>query len=165
MSTKEIKVTSAKRRIGEKLGEILIRGGVISEEQLQRALDFQRNEGGLLGEILIKLGYVNEREIVQALTTQYGFPYLPLENYEPGEKAAGIVPENVARQYSIVPIDSMGNLLTIAMANPLNEKAIEDIEMITGHKVQVFISTVTAIHEAIKKIYKKGEEEEKGETG
>ena len=150
----------AKRRIGEKLGEILIRSGSISEDQLQRALDFQRREGGLLGEILVKLGYVNEREIVQALTAQYGFPYLPLENYEISEKCAQIVPENVARQYSIVPVDSIGNLLTIAMSNPLNEKAIEDIEMITRRKVQVFISTVTSIHEATKKLYKKEDNEE-----
>jgi len=153
-------VVSAKRRIGEKLGEILIHGGAITDDQLQRALDFQRREGGLLGEILVKLGYVNEREIVQALTTQYGFPYLPLENYDPGDKGVKIVPENVARQYSVVPIDSIGNLLTIAMSNPLNEKAIEDIEMITSRKVQVFISTFTAIHEAINKIYKKAEEGE-----
>lgn len=148
-------MVSAKRRIGEKLGEILIRSESISEDQLQRALDLQRREGGLLGEILVKLGYVNEREIVQALTAQYGFPYLPLENYDVSEKCAQIVPENVARQYSIVPVDSIGNLLTIAMSNPLNEKAIEDIEMITKHKVQVFISTVTSIHDATKKLYKK----------
>jgi type IV pilus assembly protein PilB len=148
-------VISAKRRVGEKLGQILVRNGSISEEQLQRALDLQKREGGLLGEILVKLGYVDEQEIVQALTAQYGFAYLPLENYEPNEKGTEIVPENVARQYSIIPVDIIGDLLTIVMANPLNEKAIEDIEMITKKKVQVFISTATSIHEAINKLYKK----------
>lgn len=142
------------KRIVEKLGEILVQGGVISEQQLQRALDFQRREGGLLGEILIKLGYVNEREIVQALTAQYGFPYLPLESYDFNKEVAAILPENVARQYSIVPVDIIGDLLTVVMSNPLNEKAIEDIEMITKKKVQVFISTVTSIHEAINRLYK-----------
>lgn len=143
------------KRIVEKLGEILLQGGIISEQHLQRALDFQRREGGLLGEILVKLGYVNEREIVQALTAQYGFPYLPLEDYDFNKEVAGILPENVARQYSIVPIDIIGDLLTVAMSNPLNEKAIEDVEMITKKKVKVFIGTVTAIHEAINKIYKR----------
>ena len=142
------------KRISKKLGEILVRSEVISEEQLQRALDFQRHEGGLLGEILVKLGYVNEQDIVQALTVQYGFPYLPLENYELKQELTSVIPENVARQYSIVPIDVIGGILTIAMSNPLNEKAIEDIEMMTKKKVQVFIGTVTGIHEALNKLYK-----------
>ena len=143
-----------KKRIGKKLGEILIKNSLITEEQLQRALDFQRGEGGLLGEILVKLGYVNEHDIVQALTVQYGFPYIPLENYELKKEIAKILPENVARQYGIVPVDVMGNILTIAMSNPLNERAIEDVEMITKKKVQVFISTVTAIYGALNKLYK-----------
>ncbi|MFC1548938.1 hypothetical protein ACFL5E_03155 [Candidatus Omnitrophota bacterium] len=146
---------TAQKRIGEKLGEILVRGGALGEEQLQRALDFQRSEGGLLGEILVKLGYINERAIVQALTEQYGFPYLPLECYEFEDKSSAVIPENVARQYSIVPIDIVGDMLTVAMSNPLNETAIEDVEMITKKKVQVFISTVTSIHDAINRLYKK----------
>lgn len=145
-----------RKRIGEKLGELLVRSGALGQEQLQRALDFQRSEGGLLGEILVKLGYVNERAIVQALTEQYGFPYLPLECYEfDKESAANIVPENVARQYSLVPIDIVGDMLTVAMSNPLNENAIEDVEMITKKRVQVFISTVTSIHDAINRLYRK----------
>ena len=146
---------SPQKRVKEKLGEILVRGGVISEQNLQRALDFQKREGGLLGEILVKLGYVKELDIVRALTVQYGFPYLPLENYELKREIVSVVPENVARQYSIVPLDVMGNILTVAMSNPLNEKAIEDLEMLTKKKVQVFISTVTSIHEALDRLYAK----------
>jgi len=144
-----------KKKIGKKLGEILIRSELITEEQLQRALDFQRGEGGLLGEILVKLGYVNEHDIVQALTVQYGFPYIPLENYDLKKEMSDVLPENVARQYGIVPVDIMGNILTIAMSNPLNDRAIEDVEMITKKKVQVFISTVSAIYGALNKLYKK----------
>jgi type IV pilus assembly protein PilB len=146
---------AAQKRIKEKLGEILVHNGVISEENLQRALDFQRREGGLLGEILVKLGYVKELDIVQALTVQYGFPYLPLENYELKKELAGVIPENVARQYSMVPLDAIGDILTVAMSNPLNEKAVEDVEMLTKKKVQVFISTVTSVHEALDNLYKK----------
>ncbi|MDD5634467.1 MAG: type II secretion system protein GspE, partial [Candidatus Omnitrophica bacterium] len=104
--------------------------------------------------ILVKLGYINERDIVQALTSQYGFPYLPLENYELKKDMANIIPENVARQYSMVPVDVIGNILTLAMSNPLNEKAIEDIELMTKKKVRVFISTVTSVRDALNKLYK-----------
>ena len=145
----------AKKRTGKKLGEILVQNKLITEEQLQRALDFQRGEGGLLGEILVKLGYVNEHDIVQALTVQYGFPYIPLENYELKKEISKVLSENVARQYGIVPVDIMGSILTIAMSNPLNDRAIEDVEMITKKKVQVFISTVSAIYGALNKLYKK----------
>ena len=145
------------KRIGRRLGEILVRREVITQEQLQRALDFQRREGGLLGEILVKLGYVNEMDIVQALTVQYGFPYLPLEGYELNSEVVKLVPENVARQYRVIPLDVMGNILTVAMSNPLNEKAVEDIEMITKKKVQVFISTVTSVYEALNRLYRKND--------
>ncbi len=145
---------SPEKRISKKLGEILVQGGAITEEQLKKSLDFQKREGGLLGEILIKLGYLSERDIVQALTVQYGFPYLPLENYEIKKEIAGVIPENVARQYCLVPLDVIGDILTIAMSNPLNDKAIEDIEMMTKKKVQVFISTMTSIHDALNKMYK-----------
>jgi len=144
----------AEKRTWKKLGEILLRNGILSEEQLKMSLDLQKREGGLLGEILIKLGYVNEHDIVQALTVQCGFPYLPLENYELKKEMKEVLPENVARQYCIVPLDIIGNILTIAMSNPLNEKAVEDIEMITKKKIQIFISTVTAVHDMLDKMYK-----------
>lgn len=139
----------------KKLGEILKSSGLISEQQLQKALEFQKGEGGLIGEILIKLGFVGEIDIVQALTTQYGFPYIPVENYELNQEMTKIIPENMARQYGVVPIDVMGDILTIAMSNPLNDKAIEDVEILTKKKVQVFIGTVTGISGALNKLYKK----------
>lgn len=143
------------KRIKDKLGEILVNGGTLAKNELQSALDQQKKEGGLLGEILVKMGYVSERDIVQALTVQYGFPYLPLENYELKAEAAEVVPENVARQYCIVPVDLIGNILTVAMSNPLNRDAIEDVEMMTSKKVQVFIATITAISEALDRVYNK----------
>jgi len=139
----------------KKLGEILKSSGLISEQQLQKALEFQKGEGALIGEILIKLGFVGEIDIVQALTTQYGFPYIPVENYELNQEMTKVIPENMARQYGVVPIDVMGDILTIAMSNPLNVQAIEDIEMLTQLKVQVFVSTMTDINDAIGKNYEK----------
>jgi len=142
------------KKTSKKLGEILVKNGVVSEENLQRAIDFQKREGGLLGEILVKLGYVNEKDIVQALTLQHGFPYLPLDLYEMKKELKSIIPENVARQYGFVPIDVIGDILTISMSNPLNKSAIEDIEMMTDKKIRIFISTVTQVNEALKSLYK-----------
>ncbi|MDD5174652.1 MAG: type II secretion system protein GspE, partial [Candidatus Omnitrophica bacterium] len=114
-----------------------------------------KDKGGLIGQIFVMLGYVKEEEIAQALTVQYGFPYLPLESYEISADMIKLIPENVAKQYNLIAIDKIGNLLTISMSNPLNIQAIEDVEMLSGCNVQVFISTMTDISNAIKKYYGK----------
>lgn len=143
-----------KRIVSKQLGELLIEKGIINEAQLAKALKIQAEKGGLIGQILVMLGFAKEEEIAQALTVQYGFPYLPLEYYEINSEAIKLIPENVAKQYNLIAIDKMGDLLTIAMSNPLNVQAVEDIEMITKCKVQVFVSTMTDVTNAIEKYYK-----------
>jgi len=150
-------VNPTKRVITKQLGELLIERGVINKKQLDEALNLQKEEGGLIGQILVKLNYTSEEEIAQALTAQFGFPYLPLKNYEIGKEVIKLVPENVARQYCLIPVDRIGNALTIAMSNPLNVQAQEDIELITKCKVQVFVSTMTDINQAIDRCYEKEE--------
>jgi len=142
-----------KKRTEEKLGEILIRQGAISEKQLEEALGKQRSEGGLLGEIMIRLGFVNERVIAQAITSQYGFPFLPLESYDVNPEAVKLVPEKIALKHHIMPVDIIGDVVTIAMSNPLNRDAIEEVERATGKTVRVFISLSTSIKAALSKIY------------
>jgi len=144
-----------RRLITKLLGELLLEKGIINQAQLEKALKIQKEKGGLIGQIFVMLGYVKEEEIAQVLTLQYGFPYLPLESYEISADMIKLVPENVAIQYNLIAIDKIGNLLTISMSNPLNNQAVEDIEMISGCKVQVFISTMTDISNAIKKYYSK----------
>ena len=144
-----------KRVVYKQLGQLLLERGLINEGQLDKALKVQKERGGLIGQILVSLGFAKEEEIAQALTVQYGFPYLPLECYEINSEAIKLVPENVARQYNLIAIDKMGDLLTIAMSNPLNVQAVEDIEMLTSCKVQVFVSTMTDINNAINKYYVK----------
>lgn len=148
-------MSSSKRLITKQLGELLLDKGIISQVQLDRALKIQKDKGGLIGQIFVMLGYVKEEEIAQVLTVQYGFPYLPLESYEISADMIKLIPENVAKQYNLIAIDKIGNLLTISMSNPLNNQAIEDVEMLSGSKVQVFISTMTDIANAIKKYYGK----------
>lgn len=144
-----------RRVISKQLGELLIEKGVLKKEQLEKALKIQKQKGELLGTILVSLGYVTEEQIAQAITVQYGFPYLPLSSYEIDSELINIIPENVARQYCLIVVDKIGNTLTIAMANPLNLQAVEDIELMTGCKVQTFVSTMTDINNALARYYKK----------
>ena len=144
-----------RRIINKQLGELLIDRGVISEEQLEKALYLQLEKGGLIGEILVELGFAKEEDIAQSLTAQYGFPYLPLCNYDISSEIIEIVPDRVSRQYLLIPIDKIGNNLTLAMSNPLNVQAIEDVELLSGCSVQTFVSTSSDIKRAIEKYYKK----------
>ncbi|MFH1128645.1 MAG: hypothetical protein WAW67_04060 [Candidatus Omnitrophota bacterium] len=143
-----------KRIINKQLGELLVERGVIDSRQLEKALSFQKEKGGLIGEILVELGFAKEEDIAQSLTAQYGFPFLPLSNYEIGSDVINIVPARVARQYVLIPIDKIGNNLTLAMSNPLNINAIEDIELLSSCSIQTFVSTSSDIKKAIEKYYK-----------
>ncbi|MDD5006079.1 MAG: hypothetical protein PHS93_06230 [Candidatus Omnitrophica bacterium] len=145
---------SLKKTTEKLLGELLIERKVISKKDCDKALDIQRERGGLIGEILVELGLVKEENIAQAVTAQYGFPYLPLANYEIGPEIVKIIPENVCAQYCLIPIDKIGGNLTIAMSNPLNQEAVEDIEELTKCTVQIFVATTTDIRNAIAKYYK-----------
>ena len=142
------------RTSNKHLGELLVERGVISHEQVEAALDYQKsNENVLFGEALIKLGAATEEDIAQALTCQYGFPYLPLANYEIDPEILTAIPINICEQFCLIPIDKIGKSLTLAMANPLSVNAVEDVELISGCSVQVFVSTTSDIRNAIKKYY------------
>ena len=143
-----------RRVIHKQLGELLIERKVINQQQLEKAIAVQKERGGLIGEILVEFGFAKEEDIAQALTAQYGFPYLPLSNYEINPEIIKLVPARVARQYLLIPIDKIGNNLTLAMSNPLNIQAIEDVEILSSCSVQTFVSTSTDIKKAIQKYYK-----------
>ncbi len=146
---------SPRRIVSKQLGELLFERSILKKEELEKAVKIQKEKGGLLGTILVALGYATEEQIAQAITVQYGFPYLPLTSYEIDQSVIDIIPENVARQYCLIGIDKIGNTLTIAMSNPLNMQAVEDIELMTSCKVQAFVSTMTDINNAIEQHYKK----------
>ena len=139
--------------IAKKLGELLVERKVISPEQLSEAFKIQQEKGGLLGQILVELGYSTEEAVAQALTAQYGFPYLPLKHYAIDNELLTLIPENVAKQYCLIPVDRIGNTLTVAMADPLNSRAVGDIEMLSRCSVQVFVSTMSDVVEAIGRCY------------
>ena len=144
----------AKRIITKRLGEVLLGRGVINRAQLEQALAYQKEHGGLMGQVLIQLGVITEEEVALALTAQYGFPYLPLDNYEIDGGLTAMIPEAVARRHCLIPIDRIGNALTLAMGDPSNTQTIEEIELLTKCVVQTFVSTPSDIVKAIEKYYK-----------
>ncbi len=142
------------KRINPKfIGDLLVERGVINVHQLQEAIEHQKEKGGLLGEALMSLKYASEEDIAQALTSQYGFPYLPLSNYEIEPEVLSAVSADVCRQHCLIPIDKIGASLTLAMANPLHTGSIEEVEALTHCSVQAFVSTATDVRAAIKKYY------------
>jgi len=143
-----------KRNSTKQLGGLLKERNIITQEQLEEGLEHQRDKGGLIGEILVELGFCKEEDIAQALTAQYGFPYLPLTNYEISPEVIKLIPGRVARQYMLIPVDRIGENLTLAMSNPLNVQAIEDVELICASSVQTFVSTSSDVRKAIAKYYK-----------
>lgn len=143
-----------KRTTHKQLGELLVERGIIEKKQVDMALAYQKENGGLFGEILVILKFATEEDIAQALTCQYGFPFLPLTSYEIDPEVINTVPENVCTQFCLIPIDKIGKSLTLAMADPLNVHATEDVELITGCNVQAFVATTSDIKEALIKYYK-----------
>jgi type IV pilus assembly protein PilB len=146
-------MTTPRRVITKKLGELLVERKVITPEQLTQTLQVQQDKGGLLGQILVTMGFASEEAVAQALTSQYGFPFLPLKHYSIETELVRLIPENVARQYCLVPVDRIGDTLTVAMADPLNAHAVEDLEMLSRCSVQVFVSTLSDVAEAIQRHY------------
>ncbi len=142
-----------RRLIAKQLGELLVERKAISAEQLEEALGIQQRDGGLLGQILVRLGYTTEEAVAQVLTAQYGFPYLPLKNYSIDGELTRLIPENVARQYCLIPIDQIGDTVTVAMADPLNSHAVEDVETLSHCTVQIFVSTISDVADAIQRSY------------
>ena len=136
-----------------RLGELLVRNKLISDMQLSKALDDQKVNGGRLGASLIKLGYVNEDGLSTFLSKQYGVPSINLNEFDVDPSVIALVPAEVAQKYSIVPVNRAGSTLIMAMSDPSNIFAIDDIKFMTGYNVEVVVAPEQSIKEAIDKYY------------
>ncbi len=139
--------------MASKLGQILINSNVITEEQLKEAINLQRKEGGRLGTNLVKLGYITEEKLVTFLSKQYNVPAINLSDYKIDSSIIKLIPYEIARKYLIMPVARVGATLTIAMVDPSNVFAIDDVKFMTGYNVEVVVAGETAILEAISKHY------------
>ncbi len=139
--------------MSSRLGEILVRDSLISSDQLKQALDYQKREGGRLGTCLVKLGLVSDEDITAVLSRQYGVPSINLKFYEVDPQVIKLIPQETAVRYQIVPLSRVGSTLTIAMTDPTNVFAMDDIKFMTGFNVEPVVASETAIVEAIGKFY------------
>ncbi len=136
-----------------RIGELLLKEKRISAEQLQEALNYQRTNGGKLGANLVKLGYVKDEEITALLSKQYGVPSIALNQFEIDPAVIKLVPAETARKYQIVPLSRAGATLTIAMTDPTNVFAMDDVKFMTGYNVEPVVASETAVLDAIDKYY------------
>ncbi len=136
-----------------RLGELLVRNQLISDNQLANALSEQKKEGVRLGAALVKLGYVQEHDLASFLSKHYGVPSIDLSEFDIDPAIIDLVPAEVAQKYELVPINRAGATLIVAMADPSNIFAIDDIKFMTGFNVEVVVAAEAAIKEAIDKLY------------
>jgi type IV pilus assembly protein PilB len=146
--------------MSSRLGEILIKENLITSDQLQQALAHQKANGGRLGTCLMKLGFISDDEITGVLSRQYGVPSINLKYYEVDAAVIKLIPQDTAIRYQIVPLSRVGSTLTIAMTDPTNVFAMDDIKFMTGFNVEPVVASETAIAEAISKFYGEAESEE-----
>ena len=136
-----------------RLGELLLKEQRITPEQLEQALDHQRKNGERLGFNLISLGFVKDDEITALLSKQYGVPSIALGAFEIDPGVLKLVPAETARKYKIIPLSRAGTTLTIAMTDPTNVFAMDDIRFMTGYNVEPVVASEIAVMDAIAKYY------------
>src|SRR6266850_1527821 len=136
-----------------RIGELLLKEKRITSDQLQQALNHQKANGGKLGYNLVKLGFVKDEEITALLSKQYGVPSINLTQFEIDPGIIKLIPAETAHKYQIVPLSRSGATLTIAMTDPTNVFAMDDIKFMTGYNVEPVVASETAIKDAIDRYY------------
>src|SRR5436190_3846748 len=136
-----------------RLGELLTKANLITQDQLKEALRVQKETGGKLGETLIKLGFVSEEDITECLSQQFGVPSINLAHFEIDASVIKLIPADVARKYNILPVNKTGATITIAMADPTNVFAMDDIKFMTGYHVEPVVASDLGIKAAIDNYY------------
>ncbi len=137
----------------QRLGDILVNHNMITPEQLEKALEAQKESKKKLGEVLIDLGIIDENIILKTLEAQLKIPYIDLSNYMINPKAVRIISENIARRYNIIPLDIENGKIILSMSDPLDVLAVDDVRVITGLSVGVVISSKSDIQKAINKYF------------
>ena len=138
-----------KRRIGE----ILIANGLITRKILDEALEYQRRNKGNVTQYLIANGYLKEEDLAKCISIQFGYPYLPLRAYDVPPTITEMVPVSIVKKHWLIPVDKIQNIITLVMADPFDEEALNEVEKATGCKVQPFVGILSDILKAIEKYY------------
>ena len=136
-----------------KLGEILVRENLISPQHLREALDYQREHGGRLSFNLVKLGMITDDVVTAVLSKQYGIPSVNLDLFHIDDNVLRLIPSEVSLKYSVLPLSKVGATLTLAMVDPTNVFAMDDVKFMTGLNVEPVVATEASIQHAIAKYY------------
>jgi type IV pilus assembly protein PilB len=136
-----------------RLGDMLVKATLITREQLNQALQQQQTAGGRIGTNLVKLGFISEDDITSFLSRQYGVPSINLSHFEIDGSVIKLIPSEIAQKHQVIPINRTGNILTVAMADPSNIFAIDDVKFMTGFKIEPVVAAETSIKNAINKYY------------
>src|SRR3954465_12702965 len=136
-----------------RIGELLLKEKRITADQLQQALNHQKANGGKLGYNLVKLGIVKDDEITALLSKQYGVPSINLTQFDIDPAVIKLIPAETAHKYQIVPLSRAGATLTIAMTDPTNVFAMDDIKFMTGYNVEPVVASETAVVDAVLRYY------------
>lgn len=140
-------------KIKRRIGEILIEDGLLSKAQLGEALAFQKEKGGLIGQILVEMKFVTEESVIGALGKQFKVPYIPLKNYAINPDMSNMLSADFCHENMAVAFDCDAKKIYVAVADPMNDAAIEKIRAMTGRNPQVFLSRASEILNAIYFIY------------
>ncbi|HXZ79158.1 MAG TPA: type IV-A pilus assembly ATPase PilB [Terriglobales bacterium] len=139
--------------MSQRLGDLLVKEKVITAEQLQQALKVQKDTGGRLGSVLVKLGFLSDEDVTNFLSRQYGVPAINLNYFEIDPAVVKLVPQDTAKRYQILPLSRVGASLTIAMVDPTNVFAMDDIKFMTGFNIEPVVASESSIMEGIDKAY------------
>lgn len=137
--------------ISSKIGAILLSENLITQEQLDKALEVQKKEGGRLGSILIKLGYVDEKKIAEFLSKQHNVPYVDLSTVHIEPKVLNLIPKDLCEKFLVVPFDREGQTIMVAIADPSNVYALEELRFVSGFNVKPYVAVESAIREFLNK--------------
>jgi len=147
----------AERKVGQpvsrRLGDLLVNEGLITQENLQRALSEQKGTNEKLGSILVRLGLIQEDQLIGFLSRQYGIPSITLSQLDIDPEVVKLVPAQIAKKYEVLPVKRTGNALTLAMADPTNVFALDDVAFMTNLQVLPVVASQGAIRQAIERLY------------
>lgn len=136
-----------------RIGELMVKNGLISMDQLARAVEEQKKHGGRLGGILVRMGFLTEKTLVDFMSRQFRLRTLELEQIEIQPELIKLIPASLAKKFLIVPVQRVGATLTVAMSDPTHLAALDDIKFMTGYNIEPVLVSESALLEAIKKYY------------
>src|SRR5436190_382893 len=148
--------------MSQRLGDLLVKEKILSPEQLEQALKAQKESGGKdrLGSVLVKMGLLSDEDVTNFLSRQYGVPAINLQYFEIDPAVVKLIPQDTAKRYQILPLSRVGSALTIAMVDPTNVFAMDDIKFMTGFNIEPVVASEAAIIEGIEKAYTVEKQEE-----